>query len=63
MLIGLFRWYGLVANVEKSKAATCQPGTLRYRILEEAVGQQCTKRIATYRARLIRRTPCPDYGV
>ena len=38
VLIGLFLWYGLVANSAKSKPITCQPGTLQSRKLEEAVG-------------------------
>ena len=58
MLIGLFQWYGLVDNVEKSKAMTCQPGTLRYRMLEEAVVQWCMGIWATYQERLRRRIPC-----
>ena len=28
VLIDLFKWYGLVANVAKSKAMTCQPGDI-----------------------------------
>ena len=40
MLIGLFRKYGLVENVAKSKSMTCQSGTLRSWISEESVGQQ-----------------------
>ena len=39
VLIRLFRRYGLVANVENSKAITFQPGTLRSRMSEEAVGK------------------------
>ena len=54
VLIGLFRRYGLVANVENSKAITFHPGTLRSRMSEEAVGKRCMGRSKAYRKRLIR---------
>ena len=38
VLIGLFRRYGLVTNFVKSKAMTCQPGTLQSGMLEKSVG-------------------------
>ena len=38
MLIDLLRSYGLVENLAKSKARTCQTVKLRYGISEEAVG-------------------------
>ena len=47
MLIGLFLRYGLVLNVAISKAMTCQPDTLRSRMLEEEVELLCTGRGAT----------------
>ena len=41
VLIVLFIWWGLVVNVAKSKAMTCQPGTLRSGVSEEFVGRRC----------------------
>ena len=35
--IGLFWWYGIVANVLKSRTMTRQPRTLRLGMLKEAV--------------------------
>ena len=60
VLINIFCQYGLVENLAKSKAMTCQPGTLRHRMSEEAVGRWCTVRGAMYRERLRRQIPCPD---
>ena len=42
VLIGLFRRYGLAANVAKSCTMTCQPGVLRAGMLEEAMPLKCT---------------------
>ena len=39
VLIGILWRCGLVENVAKSKAMTCQPGAIRYRMLEESEGQ------------------------
>ena len=36
-LVSLFRSYGLVSNVTKSRTMTCQPGALRAGMLEEAM--------------------------
>ena len=63
VIISLFRRFGLLSNVEKSKATTCQPGALRYWMSEEAVGKMCTIRGATYQELLIWLIPCPDCGV
>ena len=37
VLFGIFRRYGLAANVSKSHTMTCHPGALRARMLEEAM--------------------------
>ena len=63
MFISLFRRNILKANVTKYNAMTFQPGTLRYGMLEEAVGLWCIGRGATYRERLIMWIPFPDFGV
>ena len=44
VLISLLRRYGLVANFVKLKSMTCQLGTLRSGMSEEAVGRCCTGR-------------------
>ena len=61
VLIVIFRQYGLVANVAKSKVMSFQTGTLISRMLEDVVGQQCMGGGDTYSERLIRWIPCPDY--
>ena len=48
VLICLFLWYGLVANVAKYKAVTLQPGILWFIMSEDAVGLWCMGRGATY---------------
>ena len=48
VIIDLLRRYLLVVNVAKSKVMICHPGALWYGMLEEAVGQRCTVRGATY---------------
>ena len=42
VLICLVRGYRMLVNVTKSKAMTCQSGTLQSGISEEALGRQCT---------------------
>ena len=37
ILVGLFRRYGLAANVAKSRTMTCQPGSLRAGMSKEAM--------------------------
>ena len=63
MIIGLFRWYRLVANFVKSKSITCHLGALRSGMSEEAVGQRCTVRGVTYQERPRQWIPCPYCGV
>ena len=43
VLVGLFRRYGLAANVAKSHTMTCQTGALRVGMLEEAMALNCTR--------------------
>ena len=38
VLVGLFRRYGMVENVAKSKAIKCHPGGIRSEMSEDAVG-------------------------
>ena len=63
MLTVLFHQYGLVANTVKSKVMKFHPCTIRSRMLDEVVGRWCMGRGATYRKRLRRRVPVPDYGL
>ena len=63
VLIGLFFYYRLLSNVTKSSAMTCQMGTLRSRMSEEAVERWCTETEATYHKRLRRQIPYLDCGV
>ena len=42
VLVGLFRMYGLVANIIKSCKMTCQPRSLQAGMLEEAMALKCT---------------------
>ena len=44
MLIGIFRWYGLVANVVKYKAMTCQTGEILSGMSEDAVNRRSMER-------------------
>ena len=53
----------MLENIAKSNAMLCQPGTFRFRILEEAVGRQFTVRGTVYKKWLRRQIPCPDWGV
>ena len=43
ILVGLFRRYGLAANVAKSHTMTCQPGRLWSGMPEEAHDLKCTR--------------------
>ena len=63
VLIGLFRRYGLLDNVAKSKAMMCQPGVIQSGMSKEAVGRWSTGRGETYKERLRRRILCPACGV
>ena len=62
VLYGLFRRYGLAANVEKSCIITCHTGALRAGMLEESMALKCTGVVDLYQVRLQRRIPCL-YGV
>ena len=42
IMVGLFRRYGLAANVSKSRIMTCQAGALRAGMSEEAMAFKCT---------------------
>ena len=61
--VGLFRRYGLVANVSKLRTMTCHPGALRAGMLEEAMALNCAGMGDLYRVRLRRQIPCPECGV
>ena len=63
VLVGLFRRYGLAANVAKSQTMTCQPGALRAGMSEETMELKCTGVGDLYRVRLRRQIPCPECGV
>ena len=63
VLVGLFRRYGLAANVSKSRTITFQPDAIRSGIYEEAKDLKCTGVGESYRVRLLRRIPCPECGV
>ena len=63
VLVRIFRSYGLVANIEKSRTMTCQPGSLRTGMSEEAMPLKCTGVGDSYRLRLRRRIPCLECGV
>ena len=56
VLLGLFQWYDLAANVRKSCKMTFQTGILRLGISEEANAMK-------YWVRLRRRISCPECGV
>ena len=62
VLVGLFRRYGLASNVAKSCTMTCQPGSLRSGISEEAKALKCTGLDESYRVQLRRRIPCLECG-
>ena len=63
VLVGLFRRYGLAANVSKSHKMTCQLGALQSGMSEEATALKCTSVGDLYRVILQRRTPCLKCGV
>ena len=42
VLVRLFRRYSMADSVAKSRTMTCQPGSLRAGILEEAMVLKCT---------------------
>ena len=52
ILIGLFRRYGLAANVDKSHMMTCKPRALRAGMSYEAMALKCTVVGDSYRVRL-----------
>ena len=52
VLVGLFRRYGLAANVSKSRTMTCQPSVLRAGMPEEAMVLKCTGVGDLYQVRL-----------
>ena len=58
VIINLFRRYGLIANTAKSWTMTCQPGSVRPGMSEEAIGWQCTGLGVSYYKPLQRRIPC-----
>ena len=63
ILVGLFRRYGLAANVAKLRTMKCQTGTLRLGVSEEAMVLKCTGVGESYRVRPRRRIPCPECEV
>ena len=63
VLIGLFRRYGLAANIAKSCTMTCHPGALQVGMSEEAMVLKCTGVGDSYQVRLQRRIPCLECGV
>ena len=63
ILIGLFRQYGMVDNISKSKAMTFHPRETWSRMSEEAVVQKSTGRGENYKDSLRWRIPCPDFRV
>ena len=63
VLVGLFKRYGLAANIAKSHTMTCHPGALRVGISEEAMPLNCTGVGDSYQVRIRRRIPCPECGV
>ena len=63
VLVGLFRIYGLAANVANSRTMTCQPGALRSGMSDEAKALKCTGVGYSYWVRLRRQIPCPEFGV
>ena len=59
ILVGIFRRYGLAANISNSSTITLQPRVLQVGMLEEAMAQKCTGVGDSYRVRLRRWIPCP----
>ena len=52
VLVGIFRRYGLAANIAKSCTTTCQPGALQARMSEEAMALKCMGVGDSYSVRL-----------
>ena len=59
VLVGLFRRYGLAANVAKSHTMICHPSALRVGMSEEAMELKCTGVGYSYRVRLQSQIPFP----
>ena len=59
ILVGLFKWYGLAANVAKSCTMTYRPISIRSGMSEEAKDPKCTGVGDSYRMRLYQWIPCP----
>ena len=62
ILICLFQTYGLPANISKSGTMLCQPGIQRLGVSEGAKSLKCTRVEDSYRVRLRRRIPCPEWS-
>ena len=52
VVVGLFRRYGLAANIAKSNTIACQPGALRAGMSKEAMALNCMGLRYLYRMRL-----------
>ena len=63
VLVGLFRRYGLVANVVKSCKMICQPGALWAGMSKEAMALKCTGVGESYQVRFQRHIQCLECGV
>ena len=63
VLVSLFQRYCLLANVDKYRSMTCQPGTLRSGMSAEAKALKYKGVVYEYRMRLRRRIPYPECGV
>ena len=50
--VGLFRSYGLEANVAKSRTMICQPSALQAEMPEEFMAPKCTGVVDSYQVRL-----------
>ena len=61
--VGLFRRYGLAANVAKSHTMMCQPGALRSGVSEEAKALNCTGVGDSYQVRIRISIPDPECEV
>ena len=62
ILVGLFRRYGITANVSKSLTMTCQPGALMLEMSEEANDLKCTGLGDSYRVILRQLIPFLECG-
>ena len=62
VLVGLFRSYGLVANIAKSRKMICQLSALWAGMSEEALAIKCTVVGYLYQVRLQSWIPCPEFG-